>query len=276
VSPFLHGITSTGILYPGAPVRPGTQYFYRVFARDEYGLLGGSNLVEAQTLDWPKDAYGMEYDLVQIGQFAGHALVQGIAYDGVCLWIAYAESSGATTLACRDLTSGTESTSWPYPATLGSPRGLAWDGTSLWMLHDEGFTVTARAVDPSDGSVVRQFLVSGSAIDLDWDGQHLLVAETQGWVDIVDPLTGGLVGQIETPVSVGGLRAVAQHAGDTWIGGWFHGIGILDSGGHIAGVAYTSLFTGNTGQAPEFMTFVGDDILLVNGIYGFLLTPTPR
>jgi hypothetical protein len=267
---------------PGTPVRPDSHYYYRVFVLDEFGLLGGSNVVGARTRRYPTAAFEVEYDLVQVDQFAGEGEIAGLAFDGSCIWIAYLEAPGGywddktVRLVCRDVSTGETTREYEYTDDFRVPRGLTWDGTYLWIQYDnEGSTI--RAIDPADGSEVRRFGILSDAWDLAWDGENIVIAYRQNRLEFVDPGNGGVVKQFDVPFPTHFMTSVAYRDGEIWLleNATNHAIVLAPDGRHI-GIADVNVLPGDWRSGETSLAFVNDELAVAEAGRVYLLEPVPR
>jgi len=240
----VHGASFLGItgpLPPTAPVRPVTQYFYRVYVMDEFGLLGGSNIVEANTLYWAADSFDIEYDLVVTRQLGVEAPVAGLAYDGAKLWVLYASSgpywdNKLVRLVGLDPTTGETLVEHAYDDDHRVPIGLTWDGTLLWIHYpNEGTSV--RGIDPLTGTEARRWSAQDTEA-LGWDGMSLLLAQRNGGILAIDPETGANNGSIDAPFPEGWLTGVTAVGSHIWVSNAFRAeLALLTPDGEHAGIA---------------------------------------
>lgn len=98
----------------------------------------------------------------------------------------------------------------PYP---GMPQihGVTYDGAHVWLARGEGIV----ALDPRDGTLVRELPVAGHA-GTAFDGTHLYqIAEAR--IDKLDPATGEVLASIPAP-GEGRDSGLAWAEGSLWVG----------------------------------------------------------
>ncbi|MEW5767198.1 MAG: YncE family protein [bacterium] len=84
------------------------------------------------------------------------SLPTGLAWDGVCLWVADAQRDRIYRISAQD---GAIITSFPSPGPY--PTGLVWDGDYLWNLEAESERL--YKIDSTTGQVAARFPYSGQS-----------------------------------------------------------------------------------------------------------------
>jgi hypothetical protein len=126
--------------------------------------------------------------------------------------------------------------------------------------------------------VLSSLALPQGTVDIDWDGSHLLIADTWDHIDVVDPSTGAAVDEYVTPFLTTTQRGVTWRDGHLWVITWTNDdIAILDADGVHIGLAHTDLYElGWWYESGLFMTFAGDQLALVieDRVYLLALVPS--
>ena len=175
---------------------------------------------------------------------------QGIAFDGVNIWVANSGSSSVTKmLASTGATVGT------YPVGL-TPQGIAFDGVNIWVANNGGNTVTKLLA--STGATVGTYPVGSNPQGIAFDGINIWVANSIG--NTVTKLLASTGATVET-------------VGGTGWGPWgiaFDGVNIWVANFHSNNVAKLLASTGTlvgyypAGSNPGGIAFDGVNIWVAN------------
>lgn len=118
-----------------------------------------------------------------------------MTFDGVNLWTANASGSISRVNAANALDSSLTGFS--------SPSDILWDGANLWV--SDGGDNKLKRVDPSNGSVLENISVGGSANKLLFDGLNIWVSNFSSQDITIVRATGGLRGSVLATLSGNGL-----------------------------------------------------------------------
>ncbi len=145
--------------------------------------------------------------------------LQGLAFDGVNLWLA---AAGSDDIVARIDTTGGDITGLASyvapPGATGTVRDMAFDGTHLWVPNSGSDEI--YRMDPADGAIVETIPTPGGETrGVAWaDGALYCNDKDTDTVYVWDAGTATWTAAFETPVPPGGTTANRYPTGMTWDG----------------------------------------------------------
>jgi outer membrane protein assembly factor BamB len=210
------------------------------------------------------------YDLTTIKAIAGEHRIAGVASDHAGgVWIAYQEFVSAELTITHLDASHSKLSEWTLVDDGSEVSGLAFSGDGLWVndnrIGSQG-SDRVRKLDPVDGTTLVTFATPGQIADLEMLGDHLLLSSYQNRVIALDPTTGGMVWQMETPVFFPTTqKGIAGYHGNVFVSSWDADmLTLMDTAGHILGTATSPLIHARgTSGVGLFLARDGDDGLIL-------------
>jgi len=149
-------------------------------------------------------------DGAQLGTFGVGRGPQGIVFDGANVWVSNALDGTVTKLQASDGSTLGTYTAGPHPL------GLAFDGSSVWVANSTAHTVTR--LQASDGTNIGAFSVcAGSPKALAFDGTSMWVVCANVTKDGPNVFKLGLDGSQKAGVQVVDAVALAFDGSDIWV-----------------------------------------------------------
>ncbi len=260
---------STRISFSLSSLEIGNTYYVRLVVLNEFGPIGGSNVLPIVYLEEFKDP---KYKLEQLLSFNPPATPTGIAYDGTHLWISTVKPIGGfydpddIKLIKYDYKSGTKLKEFSYSNHIKT-KGIAIDSDGrIWMVSDK-----LKSFDPNTGTITKEFsipYVLGNYYvrDITFDGQHLALMIDAGTVKRVNPLDGMDDGSSFTWPFKSGWRGIARRGnGDIWaLHRYEKRIVVFDADGNPKGSVQVeaNLFDAD-GDPGLYLSFLDDNTLAV-------------
>jgi hypothetical protein len=170
-------------------------YFYRVYVMNDFGRLGGSNIISVST----RDEEIISKYTIQLTNSIGipNSTPVGIASDQNNLWIMCgAYNALEHTLIYYNPDTYKVIKSFTFNNLIERPGtgvgGIAWDGTYIWISVG-GNTNKLVKVDINTGSILQSWAspAEGYPTDLDWDGELLWISSGNGQIYKFNTLSGG-------------------------------------------------------------------------------------
>jgi len=189
----------------------------------------------------------------------GDGGVDGVAATPTGVWVL---RDGALAIDEYDQLGGTRIDTIAVELVLGEhASGLAWDGEALWVGVTGGESAYALRIDAMH-HVSRKVTLPAAVADLAVDGGNLVTVSGGGGYQWIDPDDGKLMASI--PVRrLASVAAVATHGTETWVAQPGSPALVYDDAGTLlATVDVAAIASAST---PLHMTFVGDQLVVVNG-----------
>lgn len=185
-------------------IAPGMVFYYRLYVMNEFGKMGGSNIISGTTQAMV--SFG-QYSLVKrtsIGVPLSNPV--GITSDGENLWVVFGDHNGAIHhIICYDPTSGTILKKFSFENLIEQAGtgvyGITWDGSALWISVAGNVNKVVK-VSPEDGTLLQTWsspTVLGPS-DLSWDGNLLWISDGTGTVFTMNPANGGSELFVDLPI----------------------------------------------------------------------------
>lgn len=251
-------------------LQASSNYYYRVYAMDQYGSIGGSNIIKVTTTEFENEI-NTYYELIPIINFAAQHQIRGIASDDKHLWILYLKPIGGyyddneITLIKYDYQNGQTLQAYTYTDRHETPYGIAFDGTNIWIYFDATAGDNGLwKVNTTTGQLTKQFFNEYGVEDISYFEGELYLSYYYNRIEKINPINGAIVHQFNNPFGTGANYGIAVRKNEIWLTSRDNNkIAILNAEGtHFALANYN-------GVAPTIaeglqMCFLGNQLVLAN------------
>ena len=246
-----------------------TEFYYRVYVNNEYGKMGGSNILKAKTAEWDNEEnFTAFYKLEPIKSFATQkGFVSGLDSDGENIWILIVESRGGyydknlVKIIKYDYVNDTTLVKFEYDDEYIIPRSLILANNLLWVYYDDVMGAYMKKISPETGEIVEIFSVP-SLEDMSAYGESIYTTGVYGTIT-KRHLGDFTVDKTFTfPPFEGLIDGIASRENELWVTSRFNKEIVVfnsENGEHIGVVE-----TDNTSGGPGFyITFVGNKVAFI-------------
>ncbi len=247
-------------------LQPNTNFYYRVYVNNEYGKLGGSNILETKTAQWDNEEnFTAFYKLQSVISFAlPRGFVSGLDSDGENIWILIVESNGGfynknlVKIIKYNYVIDSTLTKYEYNDEYIIPRSLMFADNFLWVYYDDVGAPWIKKISPETGEIVETFS-SIRLEDMSSYGEYIYATGIYGTIAKMH-LSDFTINETFTFSPFEGLiDGIASRENEFWITSRFNNrIVVFDSknGNHI-GVVETENADGGPGY---YLCFVGNKL----------------
>ncbi len=266
--------TDTGLEEFGGLGRNATWY-YRIYIMNQYGRLGGSNILQITTPEWEnEDNFTVSYTLERDIQFTSqHGTVAGIDHDGENFWVVYLNEQGGyhdpnkVTIEKQNFYSGKSLKLFEYEEQYAFPSGLAYDGSSLWLNnYGSGQDIsTLRKINTDTGEVELSYTLPYGIQDIAFDGNTLLLSYYYDRVERFNQENGAILNEYFSPFGSGANFGITSRNKEIWVTSKSSRyIAILNDQGEHIGVASNDILEDWNGYSSRLhLSSFEDKIILV-------------
>lgn len=242
--------------YPGGPITPTAEYFFRVYAYNNHEIVSASNILRVVTPPVDTANLPLHYLLQPVTSFAGADPIKGIDWDNNGnLWIFYYNEYGYVNgvfqaegrLVNYDYHTGQCLDTIEVTGYTNTPSGIAFDEDKVWVqMKFNGGKMDAYST--ATGEKVKTYMLSSNfdpLTDIAKTDNGFILLWNHHEYEIINEL-GGIVRHGNTPNHVYGIdmydKGIAYRAGYYWLMGSETGrISIMDEYGVLLGIVNTGL-----------------------------------
>ncbi len=251
---------------------PNTTFYYRVYINNEYGRMGGSNILETKTAEWDNEEnftafYNLEYNK-SFSTPKGKIL--GLDSDGENLWVLIVESIGGyyskniVKIFKYDYENDTPLDTLIYTDEYIFPRSLMYADGFLWIYYDDVMGPWIYKISPETGEIVESFSSYTLEDMAAYNNFYQTRVDTEG--DIIRKINLSDFSIAETfrfhPYD-GLIDGIAARENELWITARFtNKIIILNKNGNHIGVVESD----NSNGGPAYkLCFIGEKLAYSDG-----------
>ncbi len=247
-------------------LQPNTKFYYRVYINNEYGKMGGSNIIETKTAEWDNENNFTAFYKLQYNKSftAPKGIICGLDTDGENLWMLIVESIGdyytnnIVKVFKYDIENSTPLDTLVYTDEYIIPRSLMYADNYLWVYYDDVMGPWINKIEPETGEIVESFS-SYTLEDMTAYDNYVYQTRVDTEGDIIRKINLGDFSIAETyrfQLYEGLIDGISVRENELWITARFtNKIIILDNNGNHIGVVETE----NSGPG-FYLCFISDKL----------------
>lgn len=257
-----------GTGFSDSGLMPDMTFYYRVYVNNEFGKMGGSNILKTKTNKWDNEGgFTAFYNLQLYKSFSTpRGTIYGLDTDGEYLWILSVESIGGyynnnnVKLIKYNIGANAAETTFEYNDENIIPRSLMFADNYLWVFYDDVMGARMNKISPETGEVVSSFSANRLADMTSFNGYvyETMYAVDGDFVRKKRLSDFSLVETFPIPIFAGLIDGIAVRENEMWITSRFiNQIAIFNEQGKQTGVVTSIDGTGGPGFR---LCFIGDKI----------------